>query len=172
MGAHVTFDLSQYREFFQKVSRAAQGDFKKELGLFLEGLGNEFLRICEDEIIRREVIDTRLLLHSFQKGADDNVWEIDIDGLTLEVGTGVNYAGYVNDGHWTNRKGQSGRWIPGIWDGDRFIYQPNASTGMYLKQKWVPGKHYWESALRILDAMYPNLLEVKLQQWIDRYFGG
>lgn len=170
MGKYVSFNLDEYRQFFTELSKAAKGDFKRELGLFLEGLGNEFLRILEDEIVRREVLDTRLLLTSFHKGSEDGVWLLDVDGLTLEVGTSIEYAGYVNDGHWTNEKGQSGRWVPGRWEGDRFIYEPGAETGMYLKQKWVPGKHYWESALRILDAMYPDLLEAKLQQWIDEYF--
>lgn len=172
MGSYVRFDLEEYRQFFARLSKAAKGDFKRELGLFLEGLGNEFLRVLEDEIIRREVLDTRLLLNSFHKGSEDGVWLLDVDGLTLEVGTNIEYAGYVNDGHWTNEKGQSGRWVPGHWEGDRFIYEPGADTGMYLKQKWVPGKHYWESALKILDAMYPDLLDAKMQQWLDDYFGG
>jgi hypothetical protein len=171
MGSYVSFDLSEYRDFFALMKQAAKGDFKRELGLFLEGLGNEFLRVLEDEIIRREVVDTRLLLNSFHKGSEDGVWEINKDGLTLEVGTSIEYAGYVNDGHWTAEKGSAGRWVPGQWSGDRFIYDPNAKTGMYLKQQWVPGKHYWESALRILNEMYPDLLESKLQDWLDNYFG-
>ena len=171
MGKYVTFDLSDMRQFFQELDKAANGGFKRELVLFLEGLGNEFLRILEDEIIRRRVMDTRLLLTSFHKGSGDGVWVMNEGGLTLEVGTNVNYAKYVNDGHWTNKKGQKGRWVPGRWAGDRFIYEPGAETGMYLKQKWVPGSHYWESALRILEAMMPGMLERRLQDWIDSYFG-
>ena len=99
MGNYVNFDLSEYRNFFALLKQAASGDFKRELSLFLEGLGNEFLRILEDEIIRREVVDTRLLLNSFHKGSEDGVWEINEGGLTLEVGTNISYAAYVNDGH-------------------------------------------------------------------------
>ena len=40
-----------------------------------------------------------------------------------------------------------------------------------LKQHWVKGKHYWDSALRILNKMYPELLEARLQDWLDSYFG-
>ena len=64
------------------------------------------------------------------------------------------------------------RWVPGRWNGDRFIYDPSSKTGMLLKQKWVPGKHYWDSALRIIEKMFPKLLDRKMQEWIDRYFGG
>lgn len=167
----VNFDLSEFESFFKRLKRAAGGDFKKELALFLEGLGAEFLRIVEDEIVRREVMDTRLLLSGFHKGSGDGVWELDEGGLTLEVGTNVSYAAYVNDGHWTNKKGQESRFVPGRWSGDRFVYEPGAKTGMILKQKWVEGAHYWESAIRILERIYPKLLEAKLQDWIDRYFG-
>lgn len=168
----VEIDMGEFREFFSQLERASKGDFRKELELFLEGIGNEFLRILQDEIVRREVIDSRLLLASFEKGGDGNVWNLEEGGLTLEVGTNVSYASYVNDGHWTNTKGVERRFVPGYWEGDRFIYDPSADGGMMLKQHWVEGKHYWESALRILDRIYPDLLEAKLQEWLDSYFGG
>lgn len=168
----VEFDMSEMREFFQTLEKAAKGDFRKEMELYLEGLGNEFLRILQDEIIRRQVMDSRLLLASFEKDGDGNVWRMQEGGLVLEVGTNLDYAGYVNDGHWTNTKGVERRWVPGYWQGDRFIYDPAADSGMMLKQHWVEGKHYWDSALRILNQIYPELLERKLQEWLDSYFGG
>ncbi len=166
----VTVDLSQIKVFFGRVQQAASGDFKKELELFLEGLGYEFLRILEDEIIRKKVIDTRLLLNSFQKGNENNVWIFNDGKLSLEVGTNVEYAAYVNDGHWTCKKGEIGRFVPGIWEGDKFIYQKGAKTGMYLKQQWVEGRHYWESALKIMETIYPKFLEAKLEEWLKKYF--
>ena len=169
--AAMEFDMREFREFFQRMEKAAQGDFRKELELYLEGIGNEFLRIVQDEIIRREVIDSRQLLASFHRNADGNLWEISDGGLTLEVGSSVNYAGYVNDGHWTTRKGVKQRFVPGYWNGDRFIYDPSAEGGMVLKQHWVEGAHYFQSALRILDKIYPELLETKMQEWLDNYFG-
>lgn len=170
--ATVEFDFSEWKDFFQKLARAGSGDFKAEAVQWLDALGIEFLRIAEDEIIRRDVTDTRLLLHSFTKGDANNCWEITDDGLTLEIGTNVDYASYVNDGHWTCEKGEKMRFVPGVWNGDKFEYIPGAKTGMILKQKWVQGKPYWDSALRIFEKMFPELLEAKLQQWIERYFGG
>lgn len=169
---YVEVDMAAFKAFFGSVEKAAKGDFRKEFELFLEGIGNEFLRILQDEIVRREVVDSRQLLASFERGSEGNVWNIEEGGLTLEVGTSVSYASYVNDGHWTNTKGVERRFVPGYWEGERFIYDPSADGGMMLKQHWVEGKHYWESALRILDKIYPELLEAKLQEWLDKYFGG
>lgn len=164
-------EADEMKEFFEKCRRAGNGVFKRELSLFLEGIGLEFLRIIEDEIIRLKVMDTRLLLNSFHKGEDENVWRLSDSGLTLEVGTNVEYASYVNDGHWTCKKGEKMRFVPGYWSGNRFIYDYSAKSGMMLKQNWVKGAHYWESGLRILDKMLPGLIEAKLQQWINSYFG-
>lgn len=164
-------EADEMKEFFEKCRRAGNGVFKRELSLFLEGIGLEFLRIIEDEIIRIKVMDTRLLLNSFHKGEDENVWRLSDSGLTLEVGTNVEYASYVNDGHWTCKKGEKMRFVPGYWSGNRFIYDSSAKSGMMLKQNWVKGAHYWESGLRILDKMLPGLTEAKLQQWINSYFG-
>ena len=93
-------------------------------------------------------------------------------GLTLTVGSTVDYAAWVNDGHWANPSGVNVRFVPGTWSGDRFIYQPGAKGGMVLRQQWVEGYHFWESGLRIIEKMMPKLLEVKLQEWLDKYFAG
>jgi hypothetical protein len=171
-GRYVEIDTMEFKKFFESIEKAANGDFRKEFELFLEGIGNEFLRIVQDEIIRRQVMDTRNLLASFEKGADGNIWRLEEGGMVLEVGTNVNYAKYVNDGHWTNSRGVERRFVPGYWQGDRFIYDPTAKGGMMLKQHWVEGKHYFESALHILDRIFPELLDAKLQEWIDNYFSG
>ncbi len=167
MGQYVTFDVSQLKELADKMKAAGMGDFKQELILWMDALGNEFLDIVVQQIIGREVTDSRNLLASFTKGADGNVWTSSDGGLTLEVGTSVEYAKWVNDGH----KQRPGRFIPGSWNGDRFIYQPGAKTGMVLKAQWVEGKHYWEAAIRTMEAMMPNYIEAKMNQWLSTYFG-
>ena len=167
----VEFEAEELKDFFAKCQKAGNGDFKKQLALYLDGIGAEFLRILEDEIIRLKVIDTRLLLNSFQILEGKDALSITEGGLTLEIGTNVEYAAFVNDGHYTCKKGEKMRFVPGVWNGDKFEYQPGAKTGMMLKQKWVKGRHYWENALRIIDRMMPELLEKKLQKWLDNYFG-
>lgn len=167
---YVRIDATQLKEFINKLSEAGKTEFKKELAIFLEGIADDFLRIVEDEIIRLKTVDTGLLLNSFQRGDSNNVYVLEEGNLTIEVGTNVTYASYVNDGHWTNPKGVATRWVPGYWNGEHFIYQPGAKTGMLLKQKWVEGSHYFDNAIRGMEQMIPGLLETKLQQWADKYF--
>ena len=132
---YVDIDMSEFEEFFDRMDRAAKGDFRKQVERWLEAIGNDFLRVVQDEIIRRKIMNSRLLLASFEKGSSGNIWELTEGGLTLEVGTNVSYAKYVHDGHWTNTRGVARRWVAGYWSGDQFIYDPSADTGMLLKQK-------------------------------------
>ena len=90
----------------------------------------------------------------------------------MEVGTNLEYAAFVNDGHWTNPRGVARRWVPGYWEGDRFIYDPQAKTGMALKQHWVEGAHYFEGALRAFEPVFKASAEAKLHEWMQKYFEG
>lgn len=182
-GRYISADFSEFQNFFNSLGNAAKGDFKQALGTFLEGLGDEFLRMVQDEFIsRHKNTGYGLLISSFSKDDDHNVWRYSDSNLTLEVGSSVNYAGYVNDGHrtfdpsktshFTLKSGEEARFVPGRWQGNRFIYDPGADGGMVLKYKWVEGLHFWEAAMHSMEALCPALLEVKLQQWINSYFGG
>lgn len=176
-GKYVSIDTTELRKFVEKMERAGRGGgFKKELNRFLDSLGVDFLSHVQDAIIRAESVDTRLLLNSFQKGEKGNVFIAQEGALQIEVGTNVEYASYVNDGHWLNPKGVSTRWVPGHWTGPpedknaRFIYEPGAKTGMLLKQKWIEGSHYFDDAVRLMDRIAPMYMEEKMQEWLEKYF--
>lgn len=169
MSKIITFEGLE--EFLLKLEKASSGEFKSQVGLWLEAMGFEFLDIIQDEIIRLQVVDTRLLLTSFEKGNDKNIWELSKGSLTLHIGTNVEYARYVNDGHWLNPNGVATRFVPGTWSGDKFTYSKGAKTGMLLKQKFIEGKHYWENALFIFEKVFNKSLERNLEHWLKSYFG-
>ncbi|MGE6260873.1 HK97 gp10 family phage protein [Heyndrickxia sporothermodurans] len=158
-------------ELINKLNRAANGGLKEQMALWLEGMGMEFLDVIQDEIIRTNTVDTRLLLNSFKRGDGENVFELKSGGLVLHVGTNVEYASYVNDGHFSidPSKNQDRRWVPGHWKGDKFEYDPNADTGMLLKFQWIDGSGYWDNALVIFEKMFKKSLEKKVQQWLDTF---
>jgi hypothetical protein len=166
----VKIDTKEYKDFFKKMIKAGNSEFKKEIGLWYEALGFELLDIVQDEIKRKGVVDTRLLFNSFEKGTSSNVWITSNGGLTLEVGTNVKYAEAVNNGHWTNPKGVETRWVPGEWRGDKFEYKRGAKTGMLLRQQFVKGYHYWDSAQIIFEKIFGKTLEKKLEEWLIKYF--
>lgn len=180
MGAYVTYDFSEYRAFFEKMG-AASKDFHKQLEQWLDAMGVEFLNEVREQIISRNVKRTTLLLHSFEKGSEGNVWEADLGALRLEVGTSIEYALWANNGHRTFGpsktkhfklpNGEDARFVPGYWSGDEFIYDPSAKGGMVLKFHWVEGKHYFDAALKVFAPVFEKSFERKLEEWLASYFG-
>ncbi|MGE7200359.1 HK97 gp10 family phage protein [Bacillus haynesii] len=154
------------KQLSQTLEKAGQSGFRTEAAKWLEKAGTDFLDLVRDEIVRAGSIDTGSLLRSFKRGAEGNRWEIEKGGLTLEVGTELEYASFVNDGHWSGGKDEV-RWIPGQWHGGRFQYDPGSSSGMALKRQWVKGTGYWEHALYIFQRLFEKRLHEKLQKWLN-----
>lgn len=170
-GKYARIETTELKQFVERLRSAGKGkEFEKELVVFMDALAVEFLSYVQDSIIKAGSVDTRLLLNSFQRGGNGNVFTISAGGLEIEVGSNVEYASYVNDGHWLNSKGVNTRWVPGYWDGQRFVYQPGSKTGMLLKQKWIEGSHYFDDAIRLMERMAPEFMERKMQQWLEQYF--
>lgn len=170
-GRYVSIDTTELRRFIERLNQAGRGkEFEKELSRFLDAIAVEFLSYVQDFIIQAGSVDTRLLLNSFQKSGEGNVFIAQEGGLQIEVGTNVEYASFVNDGYWLNPRGVDMRWVPGEWQGERFIYQPGAKTGMLLKQKWIEGSHYFNDAIRLMERMAPQFMERKIEQWLGQFF--
>ena len=165
-------NLRGMEQVMSKLERLADPDLKRQFALWLEASGFEFLDIVQDEIIRAQVVDFRNLLNSFKKGDQENVWVIKNGGLTIDIGTNVKYAKFVNDGHWLNPSGVEKRWVPGRWNGERFEYDPSSDTGMLLKQQWVEGQPYWDQAVAIFERIFAASFERKFRQWIQSELGG
>ncbi|UPV80410.1 HK97 gp10 family phage protein [Bacillus rugosus] len=158
--------ITGLKQLNTSLKKAASGGFSRQASRWLEECGQDFLEIVQSELISTQTIDTEKLLSSFKKGAEDNLWIVQSGGLSLEVGTQLVYASFLNDGHWTSK--QDVRWVPGHFQGSRFIYDPAASTGMALKRKWIPGTSYWDQALLLYEQLFEKSLESKLRQWLKK----
>ncbi len=76
------------------------------------------------------------------------------------------YASYVEYGH----RQQPGRFIPGHWESDRFVYDPDAEGGMVLKQSWVKGRYMLTISTQELEQKAPAILEKKLYDFMKECF--
>lgn len=79
-----------------------------------------------------------------------------------EIGTNVEYALYVNDGHVQHR-----RFLPISYlsAGGRGKYiQPGNTKGIMLKEKYIPGKHFLENGMRQAEPRLKTIGESFMQQ--------
>lgn len=82
------------------------------------------------------------------------------DTYRITILNNLEYASYVEYGH----RQQPGRFVPGRWEGDRFIYEPGAEGGMTLKKSWVPGRHMLTISEKEVERLAPKLVERRLYQ--------
>jgi len=81
---------------------------------------------------------------------------------TVVVLNNLVYASYVEYGH----RQLPGRFIPGYWEGERFIYDPDAEGGMVLKDSWVKGRFMLTISTQELENQAPALLEKRLYNFL------
>lgn len=85
---------------------------------------------------------------------------------TVVVLNNLQYASYVEYGH----RQQPGRFIPGHWESDRFVYDPDAEGGMVLKKNWTPGRYMLTISTQELEQQTPKILEKKLYKFLEECF--
>mgnify|MGYP001523355716 CR=1 FL=1 len=85
---------------------------------------------------------------------------------TVVVLNNLQYASYVEYGH----RQQPGRFIPGYWESDRFVYDPDAEGGMVLKKNWVKGRYMLTISTQELEQQAPKILEKKLYLFLKGCF--
>jgi hypothetical protein len=88
------------------------------------------------------------------------------DHYTVVVLNNLVYASYVEYGH----RQQPGRFIPGYWEGERFVYDPDAEGGMVLKNSWVKGRFMLTISTQELEVQAPAILEKKLYTFLKGRF--
>lgn len=160
-------DISQLQDFARRCE-ACKADLKPYVAEFLKDAGEEFLNIVQDAIKGAGNVDTGRLLSSFTRGGNGNIWKFSDSGsgLNLTIGTNVEYAKWVNDGH----RQQPGRFIPGYMNGEKFVYQAGCSTGIVLKASFVKGSHFFDKSIEMLERMFPEMAYKSFEQFFQRYF--
>lgn len=132
-----------------------------------EAAGETLLNLIVDEIDKQGLIDTGALWQSFSRGEDGNVWEWDIDrnALTLEVGSNLPYAYYLNDGYTIEKE----YFVPGYWNGGgSFVYDTGAKGGFMAKPRSFIGRHYFDIAVAEFEEGMNEFIIRRLERELER----
>ena len=154
MGA--VFEVPGWKEFTERCQGVVDKFEEKKLVLM-----NKMANICLSEISPLIPVDTSRLVSSFQVGV--------VTPNEAEIGTNVEYALYVNDGHVQHR-----RFLPISYlsAGGRGKYiQPGNTKGIMLKEKYIPGKHFLENGMRQAEPHMKNLIESFMEQNMREMLG-
>lgn len=125
-----------FEEFERKMLQEIENyDIQKEK--LMRRLGRIYSSEVKGKIKETGAVDTGRLRASIDIG--------EVTKNSVEVGTNVEYAEFVNDGHRQHK-----RFVPGRWRANgTFEYLPypqNGGRGMMLTERWVDGKKFMEKA--------------------------
>lgn len=144
-------------EQFEERAREMIDDFDEKKSFLLNRLGMIYQGEIKKKITETGAVDTGRLRASItvEKLSEDSVI----------VGTNVEYAKFVNDGHIQRR-----RFVPGRWRSNgTFEYIPNHDGGMLLRNRFVPGKKFMEkakySAKPLIEQEMRNFMEQLQEVW-------
>ncbi|MFV0401679.1 MAG: HK97 gp10 family phage protein [Oscillospiraceae bacterium] len=154
------FDYSQFRELYENMKKLENGHNK-----FVEDFLLEMALRLLAKTKRRTPVDVGDLRNKWylsgvaRRGND----------VMINIVNSADYASFVEFGHWQ----QVGRYIPGYWEGHRFIYDPGAvnEEGMVLKNPWVDGVFMCTISLQEIEREMPRRLEAAWKKYAESLLG-
>lgn len=157
------FKIDGWEEFTERCENLVdKWDEKKKKLLF------QMANICLEEISPLIPVDTSRLVSSFQIGV--------VTPDEAEIGTNVEYALYVNDGHVQHR-----RFLPISYlsaNGRKNYVHPKgkkkgkSAGGIMLKEKYIPGVFFLEKGMQAAEPRIKNLGESFMEQIGREIMGG
>lgn len=150
------FTVDGWAEFVERFSDLVDrwGDKKRVL---LERMGN----IYHSEVIPLVPVDTSRLV--------DNIFVGGVEGDEIEVGTNVEYALYVNDGHVQHK-----RFLPAsrLTVGGKTKYLKAGAKGIMLSERYVTGSHFMENGMTNAKPRLERLVNSFMEQIRREVEGG
>ncbi|WP_236781901.1 HK97 gp10 family phage protein [Aneurinibacillus sp. XH2] len=162
-----TVNIHDFDGLYRKLQEMQHGVIEKVIRNIVEALGETLLNELIEEIGRQDLIDTGTLWNSFTRGDEENVWEWDIDrnAITLEVGSNLSYARYLNDGYTIEKT----HFVPGYWNsGGSFIYAPSAKTGFMARPRTFIGRTYFDITVQHFEGGMNELIVQRLEKELGR----
>lgn len=150
--------IEGWDEFTKNFSQLVDKWDEKKAEL-LKRMGNIYLA----EIIPNVPVDTSRLV--------DSIYVI-TDGIPhdyVEVGTNVEYALYVNDGHVQHK-----RFLPvsRLSAGGRSKYIKNDGKGIMLSERYVAGTYFMEKGLNSAKTRFERLVDSFMKSCLREIEGG
>lgn len=158
MADDLGFSIEGWDEFVERFADLVDA-WEAKKRVLLQRMGNIF----HASVIPHVPVDTSRLV--------DSIFVVE-DGIPqdyVEVGTNVEYALYVNDGHVQHR-----RFLPAekLSAGGRAKYLKTGSKGIMLSERYVPGSFFMEKGFNDAKPRLERLVESFMRQIAREVEGG
>ena len=152
------FKLSGVDEFKKKAKRLTGNEMQAALDRIGRSVVIEGFNAAASHTPRR----TGRLVQSMNMGATEGYCKVHATATSLEAtyATCVPYAEYVEN----TVHQKAGQFVPGYWQGGRFVYSPGCGTGMTLKGATISGKHMFQKSLDDVRKVLPQIISAELER--------
>lgn len=152
-------DYSQLKRLQNKIEK-----FQKiDSDVLCRQIANELAQRLLKRVIELTPTKTGELRRSW---TINEVIQIGNNEYQIEVTNSMEYASYVEYGH----RQRPGRFIPGHWNGNQFIYQKGAKEGMVLSVSWVKGRYMLTKSTAQIENIAPSLIEKRVMNELIKIF--
>lgn len=152
------FSIDGWDEFVERFAKLVdKWEAKKEI--LLKRMGN----IYHEEIIPNVPVDTSRLV--------DNIFVGGVEDDSIEVGTNVEYALFVNDGHVQHKRFLPCRKVS-AGGKTRLVYSKGSKTGIMLQERYVAGRHFMEKGMTSAKPRLAMLINSFMEQIRREVEGG
>lgn len=148
------FEYGEFRQLLENM-KAMEKDSRK----FIEGFLYQMALRALAETRRRTPVDTGDLRGAWSLSGI--AWRGDT--VMINLRNPKLYASWVEFGHFQ----RPGRFVPGRWEGDRFVYDKEAETGMVLSEPWVDGKFMLTISIAEIERQMPKRLEAAWKRYAE-----
>ena len=158
MAEDLGFTIDGWDEFVENFGKLAD-KWEDKKRILLQRMAN----IYHSEVIPNVPVDTSRLVDSI------TIFEDGIPQDYIEVGTNVEYALYVNDGHVQHK-----RWLPAerLSAGGKQKYLKAGAKGIMLSERYVKGKFFMEKGMTTAKPRLNTLVNSFMEQIAREVEGG
>ncbi|MDU5141067.1 MAG: HK97 gp10 family phage protein [Paenibacillus dendritiformis] len=160
MGKWGEFDISEFIQLRDRLQAMLDDNIIEQ---FIRDFLTEMAHRAIRKIKKRTPVDTGLLRNSWSIGTIVKQG----NAYVIEVYSDIEYAHFVEYGFHAH-------WVPGRWEGNTFVYDASAKTGMQVGRKggWVPGKFMLTISMKEMERELPRYLEKRQKRLLQQLLNG
>lgn len=160
MGKWGKFDMKEFKQFADTLKKATD---ERVIERFIRDFVMEMAYRAERKIKKRTPANSGELRRKWGVGRVKRRG----NSYIVEVFNNVEYASFVENGFRSH-------WVPGYWEGNTFVYDSSAKSGMQVGEKggWVEGRFMMAISMKEIERELPKYLEKRQAQLLNDIMNG
>ncbi|SYX84612.1 HK97 gp10 family phage protein [Paenibacillus alvei] len=160
MGKWGKFDMKEFEKFADTLKKASD---ERVIERFIRDFIMEMAYRAERKIKKRTPVNNGQLRRAWRVGRVQRRGK----SFTVEIFNNTEYASFIENGFRSH-------WVPGYWEGNTFVYDSSAKSGMQVGEKggWVEGRFMMAISMKEIERELPNYLQKRQTELLNDIMNG